>query len=925
MCGIVAVVRRRAPAGAVDNPAPDLAALGAVRSTKPKRCCVASSTIPMLRASRRSRGGSSRWSDRCAALPAPRCFSAIRSGSPRSNIKPRRSIGLVNELDVALDTDGALTREIESLNAAVVSVKDACWALSRDRLRTARSVEQLGASSLGAGSIATFHSIQIALAALDRLEVRGRDSAGLHVLVAGHGIDLADPTVARLIADRNQDPLFTSGSVRVAGEQLAFVYKVAAEIGELGDNVARLRAQIAADEFLRLAVRADTAEAVVLAHTRWASVGIISEANAHPLNQEELDRDGGAYVVAALNGDVDNYADLKALEALHFPAEITTDAKVIPALVSRRIAAGSDTVEAFRSTVAAFEGSVAIAAQVAAEPGRLLLAQRGSGQALYVGVAEEAFVIASEPYGVVEECDRSLRLDGETMLVPGEPATQGQIVSVSAARGVERWSYDGSTLPVDETEMKRPEITTRDVDRGEAPHFLLKEIYEAPGSFHKTLRGRIVEVDGSLEVRLGPETMPASVVERLCAGAFSRIIVTGQGTAAIAGQGVALALRRYLAGRPMTVDAVAATELSGFGLATDMTDVLVITISQSGTTADTNRTVDLVRARGASVIGIVNRRQSDLVEKCDGVLYTSDGRDLEMSVASTKAFYAQIAAGFLLAFAIASELGEGTQPERDRAARHEILAALRNLPEAMRDVLDRRPSIALAAQRHALSRRSWAVVGNGVNRVAAEEIRIKLSELCYKSISCDIIEDKKHIDLSAEPMIVVCAAGLHGSNADDVSKEIAIYRAHKSAPIVIADEGEGAVPRGTRDAHRSGRTPRCFVRSVHDGRAPLRLRSSACHRCERCDRCARHTAASSPCSVLLTKATSSCARCRSICSRMRRATSTVSGRRRTTERSTPARRCGSGRCCVTPPASSRSTCTRSSSARSGRRARWSRT
>jgi len=116
--------------------------------------------------------------------------------------------------------------------------------------------------------------------------------------------------------------------------------------------------------------------------------------------------------------------------------------------------------------------------------------------------------------------------------------------------------------------------------------------------------------------------------------------------------------------------------------------------------------------------------------------------------------------------------------------------SLRELPNAMREVLQRRPAIALAAQRHSLSRRSWAVVGNGINRVAAEEIRIKLSELCYKSISCDITEDKKHIDLSAEPMIVVCAAGLHGSNADDVGKEIGIYRAHKSAPIVIADEGE---------------------------------------------------------------------------------------------------------------------------------------
>ena len=96
-----------------------------------------------------------------------------------------------------------------------------------------------------------------------------------------------------------------------------------------------------------------------------------------------------------------------------------------------------------------------------------------------------------------------------------------------------------------------------------------------------------------------------------------------------------------------------ATELSGFGLRDDMPDTLVVAISQSGTTTDTNRTVDLARDRGATVVAIVNRRNSDLVDKSDGVLYTSDGRDVEMSVASTKAFYAQIAAGFLLAVALA--------------------------------------------------------------------------------------------------------------------------------------------------------------------------------------------------------------------------------------------------------------------------------
>jgi glucosamine--fructose-6-phosphate aminotransferase (isomerizing) len=184
------------------------------------------------------------------------------------------------------------------------------------------------------------------------------------------------------------------------------------------------------------------------------------------------------------------------------------------------------------------------------------------------------------------------------------------------------------------------------------------------------------------------------------------------------------------------------------------------------------------------VVAIVNRRNSDLVDKSDGVLYTSDGRDVEMSVASTKAFYAQIAAGFLLALAIAADLGES-----DGARVHDLLEGLRALPDAMEHVIGRRDAIGLVAGQHAPPKRYWALVGNGANRIAAAELRIKLSELCYKSIACDFTEDKKHIDLSAEPLILVCATGLTGSNAGDVAKEVAIYRAHRATPIVIATDG----------------------------------------------------------------------------------------------------------------------------------------
>src|ERR687894_1738639 len=153
------------------------------------------------------------------------------------------------------------------------------------------------------------------------------------------------------------------------------------------------------------------------------------------------------YVVASLNGDVDNFADLKALDDLAIAPEITTDAKVIPTLVARRVAEGAELPTAFRNTVASFEGSVAIAASASADPDKLLLALRGSGQALYVGLADGAYIVASEPYGVIELTSRYLRMDGETPANPQNPsASRGQIVVLDGARagtleGVERVAY----------------------------------------------------------------------------------------------------------------------------------------------------------------------------------------------------------------------------------------------------------------------------------------------------------------------------------------------------------------------------------------------------------------------------------------------------------------------------------------------------
>ena len=792
MCGIIAIVRR-----ASDRRPPEAAEVTALVTPWAQRLRNVVDDDQLLGALRLAGDDLLAANQLLLGVPGVVCLLGSRELPSVLFAAVGAITEAINEIESHLENRSTLSStELEHVNAALVRVKDATWAIERDRLRTAPAVDALAGRGAGMAALGAYLSIQQTLAALDRLEVRGRDSAGLHVLVTDHDLSLDDPLLAAEIATRGSDTLFRNGSVRVGlradgSTFISFVYKAAAEIGELGDNTAVLRAMVNGDSLLRAALAADTAEALVLGHTRWASVGIVSEANAHPLNGEQVGGGDEPYVVAALNGDVDNYADLIATEALRIQTEITTDAKVIPSLIARHLANGERPIDAFRNTVAAFEGSVAIAACTADAPDRIQLALRGSGQALYVGLADDAFIVASEPYGVVEDTAIYLRMDGETPGNPENPQTsRGQIVELDRARagsleGITRQSYDGTLLPVTIDELVTAPITTRDIDRGDFPHFLLKEITESPSSFRKTLRGKLLERDGVMEVVLGPETISDELKIRLASHKITRIIVTGQGTAAVAGNAVALAIESELGNdSSVRVTSMPATELSGFALRPDMVDTLVVAISQSGTTTDTNRTVDLARSRGAIVIAIVNRRNSDLCDKSDGVLYTSDGRDVEMSVASTKAFYSQVAAGFLLAVAIAD--GMGVVGDERQA----LLRSLRELPKAMEQTLATRGAIAEAAQRFAPSRRYWAVVGNGANYIAAKEIRIKLSELCYKSIAHDATEDKKHIDLSSEPMILVCAAGLVGSTADDVAKEVAIYRAHKAAPVVIASEGE---------------------------------------------------------------------------------------------------------------------------------------
>ncbi len=756
--------------------------------------------------------------DDCQGLKQESTFADLFFDSDR-----RDRIESVSRDMEDLATDQALVfkdraARLSSADTALISrrmerLRDIAWCIRKeilDNITAIRSLCMELSSPSQAKCLGVFKRINAVLNSIDRLEVRGRDSAGISLIFtfsktgfenfrdglirAGHSDQLKQRTNHIVLSNNSitiHDTFPESNGHQVS---IAFVYKFAAEIGALGDNVAFLRSQIKNDLILQLLCGYDFESSSVSAHTRWASVGDITAANCHPQDNTPTDKAIGrsGIIHVCLNGDIDNYLELKTdyearYDKIH--PDINTDTKLIPLQIEHYLRQGQSLEEAFRSAVNDFEGSHAISMHSDLAPGKLFLAQRGSGQAIFVGIADDHYMAASELYGIVEETQRFIKLNGEN---------RGQIVildqhSQGGISGIRSCYYDQTPIPLDSGSVQASRITSRDIDRQRFPHYFLKEISESPNSVEKTFENKFRQSDetGLFYTSLDRSVLPEALEQDFRTRKIRKIFFIGQGTAGIAAQGCADLLNYYLGDLPIEIRALKSSELSGFRIGPEgenessMAGTLVVAISQSGTTTDTNRTVDLVKANGAGTLAIVNRRDSDLTFKTDGVLYTSSGRDIEMSVASTKAFYSQITAGAVFGLHLAAM----TQVRSPEFISEEIRAVM-SLPDKMRTVLRMKEEIKASAERVAVSKYYWATVGSGPNKTSADEIRIKLSELCYKTISSDFIEDKKHIDLSSEPLIIICAAGTRESVLGDIIKDTAIFRAHKATPVVITTEGE---------------------------------------------------------------------------------------------------------------------------------------
>lgn len=731
-------------------------------------------------------------------------FKLIESSDIHGKVK--RIIQQLKQMQEILareKTSGKLTEQQESLAEIV---QDYLWQLEWELLGVIDRTTALFPESLSPSHRERSHhfiawSLEQVLENLDRLEIRGRDSAGLTIqclLSAETDLDIIfQDKLWEDFEKRQTIRHLNNGSVHMHklpdGHVICrFIYKAANLVGRLGDNTKNLRGFIRNDRLLWTAAKY-TEQINIVTHTRWASNGIISLPNCHPVDgviEEDRDISGGVDkdVLFVLNGDVDNYSELVEEAVLpggySIPPPISTDVKILPVFYRLNTTPKQSPEKRFVAVMNHSEGSLAVVMQHPAHPDKLYLGLKGSGQSLLAGKVKDGLIVASELYGLCSRTRYAYALSG---LDKG-----GTAATLSVNQDGED-QLKAHFLEVNEATEIKPEpieIYSRDIVREPYEYYFEKEIRESVTSVQKTIRGKYRKEKNHIEFFSGKIESMDRLLGRLRnrdLKQIRRILVIGQGTAAVAAMGVAYVIAEALKKTIVSVNYIESPELSGFQYEKNMDDLLLIPVSQSGTTTDTNRTVDIIRSRGAWIHAIVNRRNSPLVKKSNSYMYTSDGRDVEMAVASTKAFYSQITAGKLLAMLLAQEFKSLSGEEIYR----EILA-MEELPDKIEQVLSQSDIIAACAEKYAPISQNWAVVGNGPNKIAAKEIRIKLSELCYKSIPCDVTEDKKHIDLSTEPLTIVVANDLPDSLLQDTVKEVSIFKAHSGKPIVFCSKGESS-------------------------------------------------------------------------------------------------------------------------------------
>lgn len=548
------------------------------------------------------------------------------------------------------------------------------------------------------GYVGTKAASDLLLNGLRRLEYRGYDSAGIATLDGGRlYIQRAVGRVDRLAAQLAMEPV----------------------CGSIG-----------------------------IAHTRWATHGRPTVANAHP----HVDASGKITIVH--NGVIENHAAIRVFleeQGVSFRSE--TDTEALAQLIGFFYRESGDLSGSVRRALCEVHGTFGIAVLCTDAPDSLIAARRGSP--LIVGVGPGEFHIASDASAIVAHTKQVAYLSDNEMVSVGP---EGLVVTTIDAIPVEK-SFDTLEFTLDAIELAGFE------------HHMLKEIYEQPESLRNTMRGRVDQRSG--ELSLGGVLKCERDIT-----ACQRVLLFGCGSACHAGL-IGEYLFEELAGIPAEVDC--ASELRYRNPIIEK-GTLAIAISQSGETADTVAALREVQTRGAFVLGIVNSVGSTIARETDAGVYLHAGP--EIGVASTKAFTSQVAVLAMLAV----YLGRRRQLSAQRT--FEVLNELQRIPDKIDRALEMNQQIRYLAQR-LTEWDNWLYLGRGINSPVALEGALKLKETSYIHAEGLPAAEMKHgpIALINEGMPVIVIA-TRDHTYDKIIGNIEEVRSRGGYVIAVANEDD---------------------------------------------------------------------------------------------------------------------------------------
>jgi glucosamine--fructose-6-phosphate aminotransferase (isomerizing) len=550
------------------------------------------------------------------------------------------------------------------------------------------------------GYIGAKDSVPIIMDSLRRLEYRGYDSAGIAVIDA-------------------------SGAL--AGS------KAEGKLGRLAE---------------RLANGESLAGTTGIGHTRWATHGRPSDANAHP----HMDCSGRFAVVH--NGIIENYGPLRAqlvADGHTFASE--TDTEVLAHLIETHYS--GDLVSAIRTTLKAVRGAFALGVISSDAPGTLVFARNGASP-LIVGVGHDEMFVASDIPAMLQYTRKIVVLE------------EGEVVEVTRD-GYALTAFDGKPISRDVQQVMW-DVTS--AEKAGYKHFMLKEIFEQPSVIKETLAGRI---DESGDVQLAAELK----IDEGLLRAITKISITGCGTAYHAGM-VGMYLMRALCKLPVEMEL--ASEFRYGDRAMDPR-TLTIAMSQSGETADTIEAVRVARDVGAPILGICNVVGSHLSRLADGTLFTRGGP--EISVAATKTYVSQAIAATLFALYIA-RVRRSAPLERLRA----IAEGTKLLPASIDVVLNTSEDIKKIAGKLRRAR-SVLFLGRYVNFPTALEGALKLKEISYIHAEGYAAGEMKHGPIalldSKTPVVGIVT---DGRVREKMLSNLAEAKAREAPLIIIANHGD---------------------------------------------------------------------------------------------------------------------------------------